>query len=485
MLQKSVIKMIKSTEKDYRPEDNVLMFSMESWMANQFIIDLSKHARKWMKSKAEKWILPWFAPIWYLNNRLEHTIYTDVDRFPLVRKMWDLMLTGNYSVPKIRKIANDEWWLRTVKTKRRWWTPLSVSSVYKLFSNMFYAWVIEWNWEQYAWTQESMITLEEYDRVQELLWRKWKARPKKHEFAYTWIIRCWECLCLVTAETKTKYIRNTNEMRSYTYYHCTRRKEHIKCIQRKNISEINLEKQIANEISKYTILPEFKDWALDILKSENEKEVDDRSHIYENLNKTLEINQRKLDRLTDLLVNETISESEYKRKKSELKKEIKKLRDQMDQTDDRTDHWIELTEKAFNFATYGKYHFENGDLKTKKEIFSALGQNFLLKDWILSLEANEWLVPIWNNYPDIEMKYRMLEPLENGLDKRKNTSDEDVILLWQAKQSLNRTCRTAYLDDHIKYNIWDYKAQMNNWYKLYEYSLDNNLFMFNNTQFVI
>lgn len=51
------------------------------------------------------------------------------------------------------------------------------------------------------------------------------------------------------------------------------------------------------------------------------------------------------------------------------------------------------------------------------------------------------------------MKYRMLEPLENGLDKRKNTSDEDVILLWQAKQSLNRTCRTAYLDDHIKYNI--------------------------------
>lgn len=62
-----------------------------------------------MEGKADRGWLPSRAPMGYLNDKLEHTIIEDKDRFDLVRKMWDMMLTGNYTPPQILNIANNKW----------------------------------------------------------------------------------------------------------------------------------------------------------------------------------------------------------------------------------------------------------------------------------------------------------------------------------------------------------------------------------------
>ena len=71
-----------------------------------------------MVGKADRGWLPSRAPLGYSNDKLEHTIIEDTERFELVRKMWDMMLTGNYTPPQIRKIVNEEWGFKTPKTKR-------------------------------------------------------------------------------------------------------------------------------------------------------------------------------------------------------------------------------------------------------------------------------------------------------------------------------------------------------------------------------
>jgi len=101
---------------------------------------------------------------------------------------------------------------------------------------------------QYEGKHEKMITLEEYDRVQMLLGREGKPRPKTHEFAFTGSIRCGVCGCLYTAETKKKIIKKTGEIKEYTYYHCTRKTTKIKCDQKKNIPVDDLELAIENEL---------------------------------------------------------------------------------------------------------------------------------------------------------------------------------------------------------------------------------------------
>jgi hypothetical protein len=52
-------------------------------------------------------------PIGYLLDSATKTIIKDPDRFDLVRRMWDLLLTGTMRPELIRRIANEQWGLRT------------------------------------------------------------------------------------------------------------------------------------------------------------------------------------------------------------------------------------------------------------------------------------------------------------------------------------------------------------------------------------
>ena len=70
-----------------------------------------------MKSKVDKGWLPGPAPTGYLNDKLIKTIISDPDRFDTVKKAWGLILTGDYSVPQVLDIMNNEWGFRTVKKK--------------------------------------------------------------------------------------------------------------------------------------------------------------------------------------------------------------------------------------------------------------------------------------------------------------------------------------------------------------------------------
>jgi DNA invertase Pin-like site-specific DNA recombinase len=206
----------------YRQEDeNTILMYIEFGMAQKYIDDLSKNVKRGLKAKAERGWFPGVAPLGYLNNRNfaqgERTIDADPERFPLVRRLWDLMLTGRYTPPKILAIANHEWGLRTRLMRKIGGTPLSQSGIYKLFTNAFYAGMFAYNGQLYQGRHEPMVILEEYDRVQVLLGRKGKPRPQRHSFAFTGLIRCGACGAMITAEEKIKRQKNGNVHR-YVYY---------------------------------------------------------------------------------------------------------------------------------------------------------------------------------------------------------------------------------------------------------------------------
>lgn len=427
LLQQGILKSIQTIDRQYLPEDNVLLFSVESGVANQFILDLSKNTKRGMISKLEKGWQTGVAPLGYLNDKENKIIIKDPERFNLVRKMWDLMLTGNYTPPKILDIANNEWGFRTRKFKRIGDNPLSRSGIYKIFTSLFYAGIVENAGVQYQGAHEPLITLEEYDRVQMLLGRKGKPRPKHHEFAFTGSIRCGVCGCLYTAETKKKFIKSTGEIKEYTYYHCTRRTTKIKCNQRKNIPVDDLELSIEKEIEKYTILPEFLEWALEGLNRKNDTEIEDRTKVYEMRHKTLVENQKELDELTKMRYRQLIDDETFLKEKNILQNKITHLKEQLRETETRAEKWLELTEKTFNFATYARKAFimakgEKG-LELKKEILLALGKIPIIRDEKLIIEPNDWFVPIKNAYPKLAKKYAMLE-----LNKKTDTMVQNEAL---------------------------------------------------------
>jgi len=91
-----------------------IMFSNSKYYSD----NLSENVKRGNRTKVEKGWRPSAAPVGYLNDKDTRTTVKDFERFPIVRRMWDLMLTGLHPPKKIHQIAMDEWGLRTRKRKR-------------------------------------------------------------------------------------------------------------------------------------------------------------------------------------------------------------------------------------------------------------------------------------------------------------------------------------------------------------------------------
>lgn len=433
MLQRGVLQSIQTIDREYLPDDNVLLFNIETGVANQFIIDLRKNSMRGTKSKAQKGWMPSGAPLGYLNDKLEQIIVKDPDRFDMVRKMWDMMLTGNYTPRQILEIANNEWGFRTPKKKRSGGVPLSLGGIYRMFSNIFYTGkYFYWSGDLYdTGKHPQMITLEEFDRVQVILGRKGKPRSKNREFAYTGIIECGECGSMITGTQKDKIVKTTGELKSYCYYNCTKRKKpHGPKCKQKPITLDKLENQIEAELEKHTIIPQFKEWALEILNRQNDQEIQDRTKIYDQQHKALVQTQKELDNLTKMRYRELIDDDTYIKERDGLKSKIEKLKESLRSTESRAEKWLELTEKTFHFACYARAEFMKKDIKKNREIVNALGLNFSLKDKELKVNKVDWLVPIEKAYPELEAEYNRLELDKTLGNKEKSEAFASLILNW-------------------------------------------------------
>lgn len=91
------------------PEDSWLIMSVETWMANQYILDLIKNVKRWIESKYAKWVRPTRTPLWYLNDRNNYwEAIEDPERFHIIRKMWDMMLTWTQTPTHIVQKGKNE-----------------------------------------------------------------------------------------------------------------------------------------------------------------------------------------------------------------------------------------------------------------------------------------------------------------------------------------------------------------------------------------
>lgn len=437
MLQQGIIKSIQTMEKEYLPGDNALLMAVETGVANQFILDLSKNVRRGVQKKLNDGWRPGMAPTGYINELEGHTLIKDPKRFRLIRKAWDLMLTGNYTVPQIADKLNNEWGFRTIKKKRIGNKPLALSGVYKIFTNLFYAGIIVHKGEHYKGKHEPLITLEEYDLAQILLGRKGKPRPKKHQFAFTGLFRCPECGCSHTAESKTKLIKGTGKIKEYTYYHCTHKNRKIDCKQRKVLEEQKLFEQLEYEFEKYEIIPEFLSLALEIIKEKRQIDIDNEKKINEMQQRTLSRLKNQLANLTSMRYRELITDEEFLSERDKLKKETEKLENKLSSTEENKERTLELTEKTFSFAAYAHKEFLKRDLEGKRELILHLGSNHSIKDQKVAIQAKEWFVPVENKYPALHSEYERLEPAKLGSDKVKSEQLRSLITHWHGWRESN------------------------------------------------
>ncbi len=366
------------------------------------------NVKRGLKAKAEKGWFPGPVPIGYINDpyaeKGNKTVLKDSKRFDIVKRMWEYMLTGQYTPNQILKIATDEWGLTVPARGKKPETKLSKSGVYRMFANPFHCGEFEYPRGSGNWIKgkhPSMINKNQYMLIQEMLSERSKPRPQKHNFTYTGLFECDYCGASITAEQHIKTQLNGN-IHKYIFYRCTKQKK-ARCPE-KYIEEKELEKQILNYLQKLHLPEELLDWALEKARIKGAKDKAFKQKlIKEKKQRIIELKEehRDLIRLYSSRGNidkSLVSEEQYKSNAEEIRKEINKLESNIYKLESSISksNGVEL----FNLAQKAHDKFKNGTSEEKRRIIIDIYEKGIFSNKTLVLT----LKPIFSLMEDPEKR---------------------------------------------------------------------------------
>ncbi len=383
LIQSKVIEEIVTPNKTYLDADSDFIMSIEGAQANKFIRDLREDTIRGINSKIEKGWAPTMAPVGYRNTTekpkgmreiVRHDIY-----FPLVKELFSLALTGQYTLEGLGFEAQRLGIMSQGKLRHK-------NNVRKILTNPFYAGRFLYNGQLHLGKQERMISDQEFDLVQKYL--SSRAKPRNQIYPVSGFIKCGECGYQITGSTRKKTYKS-GDITNFVYYRCSQHVNH-KCNQ-PPIPAKDLENQVVDFLSTIKLPPRLIKWALKELNKGSKVQLQTKQAKIEALTKNLYIVRKKLENLFNMKIDpdnrdeSMITDEEYKDMRQKLLIEKEDINQELLKTDNLTDDWMNVAVNVFNFASKALDKWKNGTIEEKRVILHAIGINIVLKDKILEI----------------------------------------------------------------------------------------------------
>jgi len=363
LLQRSTIEEIRTHENIHSPKDNVLLLAVQLGMANQYIRDLSENVKRGNREKLARGEWPNHAPLGYLNDKATKTITIDPTTSKYIPRIFELYLTGSYSIKNISDILFKEG-LRT-KTGRK----VFKSQIQRILSSIFYTGMMERNGKYYEGKHTPLINRKTFENAQELFLGRSRPRPKKLFFPLRGFLKCENCGCAITASLK----------KGHHYYYCTGNRDN--CNERKNYMR---EIYLYNEIAPILESIDFTERKIELMyQAAKERIKFDNGYSDQQKNtlvNRLESLKTKESLLLDTFIAQQISKELYDQKILELQNERILLNKQLKELEYQNPVSIlEPTKKVFLQASRAKKEFLKGNDLKKREILENLCWNLFIK----------------------------------------------------------------------------------------------------------
>ncbi len=364
LLQQGTIQRIATPEKSYYPPDNVLLMSVEFGMANQFIRDLSSNTSRGLRQKARMGIFPGTAPVGYLNDVRAKTIVIDRKKSKAVIAAIELYAKGNSRYEDISKFLFDN------GVKSWHGNPLHKDQIKFILTNPFYYGHFRYGGEIYEGRHTPLISKALFDKVQSVIERRGHPqKTDKEPKPLCGLLRCGECGCMITAE----------EQKGHIYYRCTK-KAATRCSQ-PYIREETLVADLSELLTQY-VMPEA--WAREMSRLADEDEKDasrTMATLVRGLQEKIDDVRQKIDRITDLFVDQEIDHDTYLARKKTLMSEKKSLEEVLARSQRGQCPWLEPMRNWIKDASLLAKVAINDDINAKKtSLRKIFGSNLFLKN---------------------------------------------------------------------------------------------------------
>ena len=433
MINDGKIAWILTDGRDYCEDDDV-MFDVESSMDARFRKDLMKGVRRGLKSKASKGWRPHMTPVGYLNDRTDKTIISDPNTWDLVRKVFDKYLTGTISPARLTDYAR-EIGLRTHRRRKIGGKPLTESGIRSMLTNVFYT------GKFYYETQDGqtklcdgkhppMITVEEHERILELLGGKHNNRPQKdlYDYLFRGTMTCATCgFAIVTEKHKKTY--KDGRTQEFVHCRCSGKCKDFDCPQSHiYIPEKELVEQVKAELSKYTIDQKFFDLAIEALAEEEDRRIAGQEKKIRELRRQEDAKKNELSGLRRMRYSGEIKEQAWFMEESDnLEGQIKAIQDSIARVEVAEKRWRDIANDVFMFARYAKEDFDSDSLERKQYVLKALGAELKLSGRTIVFSPVKYLIPIEKAVKNLSSKSELVRTCPQQMKKDPNGSDS---ALW-------------------------------------------------------
>ena len=349
------------------------MLNIAFGQSKYYIDNLSENVKRGLRQKVRRGEQSGVAPTGYLNDKANHKIIPDPERFHLVRKLFELYATGEYSLKELRdKITSLGLTSRTGKV-------LTVSNIQMILKNPFYYGAFYFNAELHQGIHKPAIAKKLFDKCQEIMAQKaHKMKRGQKEYAFRSLLKCGECGCSITSETH----------KGHNYYRCTKKKG--KCSQ-KYIREELLAEQISNIIQKVSLPSAWTKKMIEELDKEKEQADQAEETFAQNLQKQIAKLDEKMDKLLDLQLSGVISTEEYSVKKQKILNQKIEISEKLKDFERKGNRWLELCKNFILTANQAQIAALRGNFSEKKNFLKRIGSNPLLLERKVFVEyKNPW-----------------------------------------------------------------------------------------------
>ena len=347
------------------PSDKFMLI-MDFGVGKKYSDDLSVNVKRGNRAKLEKGGWPGIAPLGYLNDKLNKTIYVDENSAPYVRKGFELYATGGYSLKEVTNILFGSG-LRTRSGKK-----VHKSKIHKMLSNPFYLGLMKRSGKLYQGSHEQVVSQQTFENAQTALLGKAHPKPQKLFFHLRGKILCGHCGCAFTASRK----------KGHDYYYCTNGRGLCQAHKTYLRSEI-LDGIVATALDEIHFRPELIEMAYSANKAKNNLSEEYRQTSLGNITKQLEFVTRKRAKLLDSHLTDLITNDVYEAKMKELGNEEALLKGQFRELEKKFNNQISTLEpikEIFLRANGAKKAFLNAENFKKREALENLLWNLEIKD---------------------------------------------------------------------------------------------------------
>lgn len=404
LFERKRIKLLSATEANVNTIEGDLMRNIGMSFAEYERKIIGFRTVAGLRQKASQGEYPHQAPIGYKNithmDGSKAIIIDDKNSF-YIKRAFEMYDSGMYSLRSLTEKLYEEGFRS--KTGKK----VGKTAIEYILKNIFYTGVFKFEDKLYENAKhKAIINKELFYRVQDRLISPDKAKKQYYEFAYTGLIRCKYCGCLLTAELKKG---------KYIYYHCTGNKGG-NC-KRDYINETKIDKAVA-EVLKLIIIPsDVRQRIANELKILHDKKNGYSKEVKANLQKQITTLENRIEKAFELKLDGTITHEFWKKQNDKWQTEKDKMYIQLEEVNKLDKQFYEQADTLLRFTDNAYRYYLKGTIAQRRKILEIISEKITYKDKEFCIHLKPVFQTIVENQYNLRNNFANNRTLENGIKK--------------------------------------------------------------------